>query len=105
MVQKLLPLFPDDITLICPLVGVQKRKDMVYYFNGAMPIFQHPKDDYDSFRWITAQLVVNGNCGQMDIVRCFGVSVISMKRWVKRYRESKGLDKFVSKKKPYRTEY
>lgn len=95
----MLPFFPEDTTMITHLVGVQRKGDAVYYFNGSMPIFQHNQNDIDSFRYITSQLVVNGVCKQVDIVNCFGVSSISVKRWVKRYRESEGLGDFVSKKK------
>jgi hypothetical protein len=35
---------------------------------------------------ITAQFCVNGNARQADIVRAFGVTTISLKRAVKRYR-------------------
>lgn len=98
MLQTQLPLFSDEATLINSILGVQKKEDTVYYFNGQMPIFSHHKDDYESFRLITSQLVVNGNCKQMDIVRCFGVSPISVKRWVKKYREGKYLSDFVKKK-------
>lgn len=97
--QVLLPFFPEEITMITHYIGVKKEEDMVYYFNGVMPIFQHEESDLDSFRYITSQLVINGNCKQVDIVKCFGVSAISVKRCVKRYRESKGLGDFVSKKK------
>jgi hypothetical protein len=31
----------------------------------------------------SSQLVVNGNCTQAQLVRAFGISVISMKRYVK----------------------
>lgn len=95
----MLPFFPDEITLITNYLGVQKNNGTVFYFNGSMPIFQHHENDIDSFRYITSQFVVNGNCKQMDIVRCFGVSIVSVKRWVKRYRNSEGLGDFVSKKK------
>jgi hypothetical protein len=98
MLQIQLPLFPADITLINSLLGVQMKEETVYYFNGQMPIFQHHKDDYDSFRFITSQLVINGNCSQMDIVRCFGVSKISVKRWVKKSKEEKHLRDFIKKK-------
>ena len=69
--QTLLPLFPEEITLINKYLGVQKKDDIIYYFNGMMPVYQHHEDDYDSFRLYTSQLVINGNCKQMDIVRCF----------------------------------
>ena len=97
--QILLPLFPAEATLINNLVGVQKKEETVYYFNGSMPIFMRAESDIDSFRYITSQLIVNGVCKQKEIVKCFGVSDISVKRWVKRYKESKELGSFVSKKK------
>lgn len=87
MPQTQLPFFPDDIELINHYIGVQKKEGIVYYFNGSMPIFQHPEGDYSSFRLFTSQLVVNGNVKQMEIVRAFNVSAISVKRWVKKYRE------------------
>ena len=87
MPQTRLPFFPDDIELINIHIGVQKKNGIVYYFNGMMPIFQHPEADYASFRLFTSQLVVNGNVRQVDIVHTFGVSSISVKRWVKKYRE------------------
>jgi hypothetical protein len=88
MPQTQLPFFPDDIELINNYIGVQKKNGIIYYFNGAMPIFQHPEEDYSSFRLFTSQLVVNGNVKQMEIVRAFNVSAISVKRWVKKYREN-----------------
>ncbi len=97
--QLFLPLFPFEATLINSRVGVQKKEDTVYYFNGSMPIFKHMESDLDSFRFITSQLIVNGVCKQKEIVKCFGVSDISVKRWVKRYKASKELGAFVSKKK------
>lgn len=97
--QVLLPLFPAEATLINNLVGVQKNEQTVYYFNGSMPIFTHAENDIDGFRYITSQLIINGVCKPREIIECFGVSSISIKRWVKRYRESKELGDFVSKKK------
>jgi len=87
MPQTRLPFFPKDIELINIYIGVKKENDTVYYFNGAMPIFQHAENDYASFRLITTQLVINGNVTQAEIVRAFGVSASSVKRWVKKYRE------------------
>jgi len=99
--QILLPLFPVEGTLINSLVAVQKKAETVYYFNGSMPIFMHNEKDSDSFRYVTSQLIANGVCKQKDIVNCFGVSLVSVKRWVKRYRESKELADFTSKKKDH----
>ena len=70
------------------LVSFAKREGTVYYFNGPMPVFSHAESDRPSFRMFTSQLVVNGNCTQAQIVRACGISTISMKRYVKQYRQS-----------------
>jgi transposase len=87
MPQMLLPIFPFESVSINEILGFQRKDDMVYYFNGMMPIFSHHVDDLKSFRLITSQLVVNGNASGAEIVRAFGVSKISVKRYVKLYRE------------------
>ncbi len=87
MPQAQLPFFPEDIKLINEHVGVQKREGVVYYFNGSMPVFQHQEKDLASFRLFTSQLVVNGNAKQTEIYKAFDISPISVKRWVKKYRE------------------
>ena len=81
-------MFPADVTTINEQVSFAKREGTVYYFNGPMPVFSHPETDRASFRMFTSQLVVNDNCTQAEIVRAFGISAISMKRHVKRYRQS-----------------
>jgi transposase len=88
MAQPLLPMFPSDVTEINELVSFAKRDGTVYYFNGPMPVFSHPETDRASFRMFPSQLVVNDNCTQAQIVRAFGISAISMKRYVKQYRQS-----------------
>ena len=86
MPQMHLPMFPHGVTSITPELAVQKREGQVTYFNGHMPIFLHEEHDVRTFRMITAQFCVNGNVTQMEIVRAFGVSVMSVKRAVQRYR-------------------
>ena len=93
MGQVLLPIYPAEATPINNLLSFQKKSDTVYYFTGIAPIFSHNVDDYKSFRLITAQFVVNGTAKQMEIVRAFKISPISMKRYVKLYREE-GADGF-----------
>ena len=97
MPQSHLPLFPADVTSINPHVSFAKRAGRVYYFNGPMPVFSHEEKDYASFRMFTSQLVEDGNCTQSEIVRAFGISAISMKRYVKKYREG-GPARFFQKK-------
>jgi len=87
MPQMLLPIFPDEIKLINSLIGFVKKNNYVYYFNGQMPIFHHPVDDLDSFKMFVSQLYICGNASQADIVRAFGISNSSIKRWVKKYKK------------------
>ncbi len=88
MAQELLPQFVSEGEgYIAELLSYQKHEGRVYYFHGGLPIFFHAEGDIKSFRLFTSQLVVNGSCRQVDIVRAFGISPISMKRWVKVYRE------------------
>jgi hypothetical protein len=98
-IQLKIPVFPTDATLISGRVAVKMMGDFVYYINGGMPIFQHHKDDRDSFRFIAVQLYLTGNCKQSEIVRCFEISDVSLKRWVKQAKETNKLSDFVSKKK------
>ncbi len=81
-------MFPADVTEINELVSFARREGSVYYFNGPMPVFSHAESDRASFRMFASQLVINGNCTQAQIVRAFGISAISMKRYVKQYRQS-----------------
>lgn len=50
-------------------------------------MFSHEEKDTRSFNMFTSQLVVLGQCKQVEIVKAFGVSSISVKRHVKKYRE------------------
>jgi transposase-like protein len=81
-------MFPADVTEISEVVSFAKRQGTVYYFNGLMPVFSHEEKDRASFRMFASQLVVNGNCTQAQLVRAFGISAISMKRYVKQYRQA-----------------
>jgi len=96
--QTFMPFFPEDITYINSYVGFQKRNGIVYYSNGQMPMYQHQEEDYRSFRLYTSQLIINGNAKQSEITRAFGVSEISVKRWVKKLR-TEGAASFYRKKK------
>lgn len=87
MPQKLLPLFVSSGEgYISELISYQRQDGMMYYFHAGLPVFCHGEKDMKSFRMFISQLVVNGSCRQMDMVRAFGISAISMKRWVKKYR-------------------
>jgi len=90
MPQLQLPIFYDGVNLISNDVGYEKRDGKVIYFCASMPVFSHDENDLASFRTITSQLYVNGNVGQAQIARAFGIRVQALKRWVKSYRKDPG---------------
>ncbi len=98
MPQKHLPFFPDGVEPITAQLAVEKKDGQVTYFNGHMPVFIHDEQDIATFRMITAQFCINGNAKQAEISRAFGVTLISVKRAVKRYRE-KGVSGFYKEPK------
>ena len=87
MPQALLPLIPDGATPINDRISVVRENEEWAYFCGIDPVFRHPEKDLQSFRMFTAQLVCQGACQQVDIIRVFGVSTQSVRRNVKKYRE------------------
>jgi len=87
MPQLILPIFPKGVAHITGDLAVACEGERVAYFHGALPVFTHERSDIATFRMITSQFVVNGNCQQRDIVRTFRVPSITVKRAVKRYRE------------------
>jgi transposase len=98
MPQIQLPIFPDGAEHVNAQLAFEKRNGQVTYFNGSMPVFIHDEDDVATFRMITAQFCINGNATQAEISRAFGVTLISVKRAVKRYRE-KGVAGFYQEPK------
>lgn len=98
MPQLHLPIFPLGITYINNQIGVEKKDGRVYYFHGLLPVFSHEEKDMESFRYVTSQLVEAGNVSQMEIVKAFGVSAISIKRAVSRLRKQ-GIEGFSRKAK------
>ncbi len=98
MPQMHLPFFPDGVEHITAELAFEKKDGRITYFNGQMPVFIHDEQDIATFRMITAQFCINGNATQADISRAFGVTLISVKRAVKRYRE-KGVSGFYEEPK------
>lgn len=101
MFDGTLPIFPDGVIHISTNISFKKEDGRIYYFRYSMPLFFHPENDACSFRMYTAQLYLTGMVKQMDIVRAFGVTPISVKRSVALFKE-KGLHGFYEKKEPSR---
>jgi len=92
MPQLQLPFFPASVTEITPSLAFEKRDGRVTYFNGLMPVFCHDEKDLKTFRMITCQFCVNGNCTQSQIVKAFGVPLST----VKRLYQQKGVEGFYA---------
>jgi transposase len=94
-----LPLIADGATRISNLISVVRENGQWIYFCGAQPVFQHAEGDRRAFRMFTAQLICQGACRQVDIVRSFGVSKNSVIRSVNRYRAG-GVEAFYAPRAP-----
>jgi transposase-like protein len=95
MPQMQLPIFPSDSIEINNNLAFRKENGTVTYFNGSMPVFSHAEDDMCSFRMIMSQFYINGNATQAEMARAFGITLISVKRAVKLYREQ-GINGFYA---------
>lgn len=96
MPQLQLPIFPKGVSLITNEIAFQCKDGIVTYFYGHLPVFQHGKDDLKSFRLFTSELVINGSVRQVDIVRAFGISRVTVKRYVKLIRQEGVKGFFIS---------
>ena len=93
MPQAWLPLIPSGATRINDVLGVEKIDGRWFYFCGLNPVFIHAEEDRRSFRMFTSQLVYQGQCRQVEIIRAFGISRNSVSRGVQKFKEG-GADAF-----------
>jgi transposase len=87
MPQMQLPIFPAGVTEINSRVAVEAKDGQVCYVYGHLPVFQHEEADVRSFRMFTSQMIVTGSVRPKEIVETFGVSIVTVKRYLKVYRE------------------
>lgn len=87
MPQRQLPIFPAGVTEVNPRIAVQKEAGRVCYIHGHLPVFQHEEQDVRSFRMFTSQMGVSGTVKPKEIVKAFGVPMVTVKRYVKLYRD------------------
>ena len=92
MPQRQLPIFPAGVTEINSRIAVQKEASTIWYIHGHLPVFQHAEGDVQSFRMFTSQMIAGGTVKPKEIVKMFGVPMITVKRYVRLYRDqgSKG---------------
>ncbi|MCP5015766.1 MAG: helix-turn-helix domain-containing protein [Ketobacter sp.] len=98
MPQAQLPVFPSGTTEININLAFEKRDARVTYFYGTLPVFSHAEDDLATFYMIISQLYINGSATQAELYRAFGLTAISVKRAVKKYREQ-GAEGFYKPRK------
>lgn len=87
MPQLQLPIFPAGVTEINSRIAVQKEAGTVWYIHGHLPVFQHEEQDVRSFRMFTSQMIESGTVKPKEIVKTFGVPMITVKRYMKLYRD------------------
>ena len=61
-------------------IALQKETGRVCYIHGHLPVFQHEEQDVRSFRMFTSQRIVSGTVKPKEIVKTFGVPMITVKR-------------------------
>ncbi|MBI4877046.1 MAG: hypothetical protein HY822_20605 [Acidobacteria bacterium] len=74
------------MTEINSRIAVRKEAGTVCYVHGLLPVFRHDEADVRSFRMFTSQ-IAGGTVKPKEIVKTFGVPMITVKRYVKLYRE------------------
>lgn len=82
-----LPIFPAGVTEINSRVAVEAKEGQVCYVYGHLPVFQHEESDIKSFRMFTSQMIVTGSVKPREIVERFGVPMVTVKRYLKVYRQ------------------
>jgi len=87
MPQMQLPIFPAGFTEINNRVAVDAKDGQVCYVYGHLPVFQHEETDVQSFRTFTSQMIVIGSVKPKEIVETFGVPMVTVKRYMKVYRQ------------------
>jgi transposase len=87
MPQMQLPIFPAGMTEINHQIAVLKEAGTVYYIHGHLPVFRHAENDVRGFRMFTSQMIINGTVKPKEIVQAFGVPMVTVKRYVKVFRE------------------
>lgn len=60
--QMQLPIFPMHTELLSPTWGVFQESDSIYYLHNGSPVYTHHKDDLNTYRYVTATLIVNKSC-------------------------------------------
>jgi transposase len=86
MQQLILPAIPSGATEINGLTAIWRDELRWTYYLGCYPLYTHPPDDLQQFRFITSQLIDSNCCRQIDIINTFGVSKSNVARSLRKLR-------------------
>jgi transposase len=75
------------VTEINGRIAVEAKDGQVCYVHGHLPVFQHEESDVRSFRMFTSQMIETGTVKPREIVEAFGVPMVTVKRYMKVYRQ------------------
>ena len=86
MKEIILPLIPAGSTPLSDILSVETVADTIIYCQGIFPVFSHHKDDKQTFRMYTAQLISEGRCKFTIIRNKLGIPSSSLRRAVNLYK-------------------
>ena len=95
--QKILPIFPEDIKMVNHQEGFKQMDDFVHYFVNGMPVYCHQVEDKNGYRFVLATLVNNNFCSIKELSGALGVNKKNVERYAKALRD-KGMSHFFSRK-------
>ena len=79
--------FPAHTQLIKDSVGFRAQDGTVYYLHNGNPIYCHSLYDRNDYRFIMANLAVNGLCKICELCEALGEGRKNIERYAKSYRE------------------
>jgi|SRR3954451_23082867 transposase len=86
--QLKLPLFPRETKLFNASFGVFSHDGTVFYLHCGQPVGMHLEADHNSFRHKIATFIELGLCTQSQAAHTLHVSIDSIRRSCKQYREN-----------------
>lgn len=82
--------------MISDCLGVYEDDGLIQYIANGLPVYAHPKDDLNAFRYITSNFIEMRLCRKVEVARCFDVTEDFVYKAHKQFKE-KGEDAFFGK--------
>lgn len=94
--QLILPIFPANAKYISSSLMVFEKDGIVNYLANGLPVYAHPVDNINSFRFIICNFIERGLCRTREVANCFGIPENSVSHQLRRYRKE-GANAFFSR--------